>query len=693
MDDWRENTQEEAPAFARSTAGGAVSTDPLGSLGQRFIALAFGFTVSALLSAALVIATAKAGISPGVSPLVVLFGWVVFGRVLGPRLKGFLALAQVSGSGGAAVSAGAVFTVPIIQIYYRKFSTVLPPFDPSAIHGSSIGLGPAGWTSTLAFDAVGRTSAVLDASIASRVPEVDTVMMIVACVAGSLLGWGFVGFGTRRFLSDPRLPAPEAVACDKLIDTAARNPESRPPIWTSLIPGLLGGFLAKAAIQFKWMSETVCQMVFRLDGFEKELPRLTLPLPVSPIYLGIGALLTLPTAGLIFAGALVNSVTVGVTQQHALSPETFRWVGGAAMTVAVLYSLVHYAVEARRSRRAARAPLGAEPAASDDPLLAIPKRTALFLVLGVVAGAGVFAASLSRGGMEANVWIGLAIVAVILMALLSGLGGLLSLQVGSSASPVSGTVFMAMLVLSLTGLGLGLSGSRGLEFLVPILVATCVAICAANDSSQDYKTMQFNGFMVHRSFVGQLVGLLAGCVAVPVALSIAHQSGGFGSTDLPCPQAGFFATVLGTLFGAQQVPWQPCLVGAGLGVIAVGVEIFGRRRGMILSSLAFAVGIYLPAAIGIGILVGAVARRIGAGAQSRVSPTGVLTAAGLITGYALLALAFGLLTTADVDLAPWMRAEPTATSGFLGLGVLVALMALITWNYRRTTAAEREMQS
>ena len=79
-------------------------------------ALLIGAVLSMVISGALVIATAKAGISPGVSPLVVLIGWVVFGSIMRGRLKSFLAILQVTGSGGAAVSAGLIFTDPIIQI-------------------------------------------------------------------------------------------------------------------------------------------------------------------------------------------------------------------------------------------------------------------------------------------------------------------------------------------------------------------------------------------------------------------------------------------------------------------------------------------------------------------------------------------------------------------------------------------------
>ena len=89
-------------------------------------AMVIGAGLSSVISGALVIATAKAGISPGVSPLVVLIGWVVFGSLMKGNLKSFLAMLQVTGSGGAAVSAGLIFTAPILQIHCRSNGTRNP---------------------------------------------------------------------------------------------------------------------------------------------------------------------------------------------------------------------------------------------------------------------------------------------------------------------------------------------------------------------------------------------------------------------------------------------------------------------------------------------------------------------------------------------------------------------------------------
>lgn len=601
-------------------------------------ALLIGALLSMVISGALVIATAKAGISPGVSPLVVLIGWVVFGSMMRAKLRPFLALLQVTGSGGAAVSAGLIFTAPIIQI---------------------------------AADEMGRP-----------VPSVDIVTTLLACVSGSLLGWGFVGLAAKRFLSDPRLPAPEAVACHQLIETAAQNPEERPPVSRSLIPALLGGFVIRSLVFLKWLGE---------EGFKATLPlpqlarenALSLPFPISPLYFGIGALLTFPTAILIFCGGVVNATARSLTaelNQHPgwdLPDETYRWVGGAAMVVAVVASLVSYA------REGARQSTKTQTESSTD-LLDLPARVRNMLVAAITSGALLLVVILFRTETS-YLQIGvLSVVSLILISLLSGLGGLLSLQVGASASPVSGTVFMAMLVLSITGLSLSLTGFVAIETLHPVLVAACVAIAAANDSSQDYKTIQLNQYPVHSVFTGQLVGCLVGAVTVPISLWVAHDAFGLGTDELPCPQAAFFSTVLSSLFAPdKQIPWGPVGIGGLLGCIAVAIEYVGKRRGIILSSLAFAVGIYLPASMGIGILTGNLARVVGARSVSRTSHRGILSAAGLIAGDSLLSLLAGVLIVCQIDLSGLESpSELSWQTTVLGMACLLVFIAMAYANAR-----------
>lgn len=591
-------------------------------------ALLIGAFLSMLISGALVIATAKAGISPGVSPLVVLVGWVVFGTLMRDRLKPFLAILQVTGSGGAAVSAGLIFTAPIIQISAKLMG------EP--------------------------------------VPEVNVMSTLLACISGSLMGWGFVGLAAKRFLTDPRLPAPEAVACDQLIQTAAQSPKQRPPVSISLLPALAGGFLIRMLIFLKALPEVAFAGKISW-GSSPTSPAIGLPVPLSPLFLGIGALLTFPTALLVFCGGLVNAVTKTVSAQQGLPDETYRWVGGAAMVVAVVYSLINYAIEGRKQKSATNIEY-------DESLLELSSGTRTMLFAAIFAGASLLLVILSQAGISVAQVAVLGVTSLLLVSLLSGLGGLLSLQVGASASPVSGTVFMAMLVLSITAVALSLTGIFAIEVLQPVLVASCVAIAAANDSSQDYKTIQLNGFKVSSAFTGQLIGCLVGACTVPFALNIAHKAFGLGTEQLPCPQASFFGTVLTSLFDPDQaIPWGPVGVGLLLGCVAVLIEVIGRARGALLSSLAFAVGIYLPAVMGIGILAGNLSRVVATWSFSKSSHRGILAAAGLIAGDSLFSLLAGILIVCQFPLQSFEATTPWPT--MVSRISLFALCGLLVFTY------------
>ena len=360
------------------------------TLNSKRAGIAFGFVISFVLGAAFVFSALKAGITPGISPLVVLFGWVALGAFFKDDMKGFLAMAQVSGSAGVAVTAGVAFVAPIVQI--------------------------------------------LASELGAEVPPVDIIGLMMAATAGCFLGWGFVGLATQRFLTDPKLPAPEAVACDRLIQTAVDNPEARPPLSKSLLPGLGFGFVMAFLSQIKVLKHSIFDLKFGFMGGETKLP-----LPINPLYFGIGALLTVPTAVLVFSGGLLNAVVKGVSAAEGMPGTTFRWVGGAAMVVAVVYSLIDYVIEGRKTRKA----LANKTEDYDLRLLEIPDSRKKQLLGSIGVGTFMLLAMMLYTGATLVGLVALGDCGLVVDLFLSGLGALLSLQVGSSASPVSGTVFMA----------------------------------------------------------------------------------------------------------------------------------------------------------------------------------------------------------------------------------------------------------
>lgn len=590
------------------------------------LGITFGILVSVVLSSSLVIAGLKAGITPGVSPLVILFAWGAFAKKVasggGTR---FLNLAQVAGSSGMAVTAGVIFTAPAVQILYKNKGLEVPP--------------------------------------------VDVVSLIILSLAGALIGFGFVGLTTKKFLSDKSLPAPEAHACETMIEAAAADPTKRPNLFTSLYLGMLMGVVVPLLVKMHLIRGAVATTAKRRgEDFE-------FALPLDVMVIGIGVLLTLGTGLLVFAGAAIRYfgeywMTGTVTEAGTVMTTDeinffMRWVGGGAMGVAVLWSLLRF-FQARTSDDHDADPQGL--LVLSDGIRKFLKGSIVIgmaiLMIWLIGKEGIGAYSLSMSG---------AILACAMVMV--GLGAILSLQIGSSASPVSGTVFVTILVLSLAALALGHDQIEDTLVLTPLLVGACVAVCTANDSSQDYKTLELCGVKVQDGFIAQFIGLLLGAVTVPLALYVAHEAYTLGSDELAAPQATMFAGVFEAVLIDKSLPLVPITIGAAIGLAAVVLEVVGAKRRLILPAMALAVGIYLPPAMGVAILVGSLIRFAAEGKGKRQRGESILTAAGLITGSALLELVLGVMIIFGFQEAGLeLGANPAVWGtllGFVVIGVVI----------------------
>ncbi len=597
----------------------------------------FGVAITALLSGTFVIAGLKAGITPGVSPLVILCAWGMFAkRASGPNGTRFLNLTQVSGSAGMAVTAGVIFTAPVIQIVYRQQGLVPPP--------------------------------------------VDVMSLIILSLAGALIGFGFVGLATRKFLSDPTLPAPEAKACKTMIGSAVAHAAMRPRMGQSLFAALLIGAGTTLMVKMHALAGS-----FSIFSQRRNDHDFAFRLPLDALLIGIGGLLTLPTALLVFGGAMVRMVgeffiaglepgSVWATERFAGDIDTtLRWAGGATMLVAVCYSLVRFmGIKKLHGSNS-----------EDDQVLEVDPGIRRMLKLSIGLGVLVLVGWLVMASGIGAFAVTMAITILVMAMLMTTLGAILSLQVGSSASPVSGTIFVTTLVLCLAALALGHRQVEDVLILTPLMVGACVAVCSANDSSQDYKTMQLGGVRVQDGFLAQILGLLVGCVVVPIVLYVADESFVMGSDALPAPQGKMFATLISGLLLESVLPWWPIMAGLGLGVLAVLMEVFASRKGWLLPSMALAVGIYLPAVLGTGILIGALFRFAGEFRHGRQTNESILCAAGLITGSALLELILGIMILFGFhEQRLEMFSDPMSWTAALGI---LAIGALLFFNSKSQT--------
>jgi putative OPT family oligopeptide transporter len=121
-----------------------------------------------------------------------------------------------------------------------------------------------------------------------------------------------------------------------------------------------------------------------------------------------------------------------------------------------------------------------------------------------------------------------------------------------------------------------------------------------------------------------------------------------GVKALPAPQANLVRSVAEGMFGGT-LPIGMIAIGAAIGALIIVFDLYLKRRGSRWSApvLAVAVGIYLPLDVSTPILAGGIvaemvarwhARRSPGGDHEKLAQNGMLFAAGLITGEALVGI-------------------------------------------------------
>ncbi|MCH9025209.1 MAG: oligopeptide transporter, OPT family, partial [candidate division Zixibacteria bacterium] len=208
--------------------------------------------------------------------------------------------------------------------------------------------------------------------------------------------------------------------------------------------------------------------------------------------------------------------------------------------------------------------------------------------------------------------------------------------VGSSSSPVSGMTIATLLVTCLILLYFGVDGTAGMVTAMSVGTVVCIAVCMSGDIAQDLKTGYLLGATPRKQQLTEFIGLLFPAMAMGFTLYFLNDAFGFveGATarePLLAPQANIMATIVQGVMNSN-LPWTPILVG---GMIALGVELLG------VSSLPFAIGLYLPLSLSTPIMAGAliayIVRKVSSDQEyNQRNLQGILFASGMVAGDALI---------------------------------------------------------
>jgi putative OPT family oligopeptide transporter len=272
--------------------------------------------------------------------------------------------------------------------------------------------------------------------------------------------------------------------------------------------------------------------------------------------------------------------------------------------------------------------------------------------------------------------------------------------VGSSNKPVSGitiaTILFSAVVLLLL---MGPDSSIGPVAAIMIGAVVCCAACIAGDNLQDLKCGYIVGATPWRQQVMLGIGAVSSALVMAPVLNLLAQAYGIGvpteahPNPLLAPQATLMASVSKGLFGGQ-LPWDMIAIGAGIGIAVIVLDEILRARGSSFRTpvLAVAVGVYLPIELMTPIFLGgllahlAERRRRKAGGTAadleRGSRKGLLFAAGLITGEALMGIAIAVPIVTSGSATVLALPDSLHFGEWLGLAVL----AVLGWLLYRTAA-------
>lgn len=211
--------------------------------------------------------------------------------------------------------------------------------------------------------------------------------------------------------------------------------------------------------------------------------------------------------------------------------------------------------------------------------------------------------------------------------------------VGSSNNPVSGMTIATLLITSIIFKAIGFDGEEGMIGALAVGSVICIIAAMAGDMSQDLKTGFLVGATPRKQQYGELIGAIASGLVIGLVLLLLNKAWGFGSQELPAPQATLMKLVIEGVMGGN-LPWALVFTGVGIGIV---VELLG------IQILPFAVGLYLPIHLSTPIMVGGIIRGILEKRKEEESilkekiEGGVLFSSGLIAGEGLIGILLAIL--------------------------------------------------
>ncbi len=272
--------------------------------------------------------------------------------------------------------------------------------------------------------------------------------------------------------------------------------------------------------------------------------------------------------------------------------------------------------------------------------------------------------------------------------------------VGSSNNPVSGMAIATLLLATALLKATGHTGFAGMTSAICIGTIICIVAAMAGDISQDLKTGYIVGATPVKQQIGEIIGGVVAAIAIGGVMYLLNSAYGFGSTELPAPQATLMKLVVEGVMGGT-LPWGLVLAGVG---IAIVIELLG------LPVLPVAIGLYLPIYLSAPIFVGGMIRyffdkkakssdEAVAVKAKDAADKGILYSSGLIAGEGLVGILLAIFAVAKfgngktwAEAISFANADGVTPLGNIGGLVFFALLCvtLVLYAKKKTKKADKK---
>ena len=525
---------------------------------------------------------------------------------------------------------------------------------------------------------------------------VNFLEVFLSSLFGGVLGILFFIPFRKYFVKDMhgKYPFPEATATTQVLVSgeASKQGSSDGQAKLLVIASLIGGLYDYIVATFGWWAESVTTTAYSWGQALAAKTKFVLSCNTGAAVLGLGYIVGLKYAFVIFAGSIFvwwfviplmgayGSPEIAAMAPSAIFSEYARMIGIGGIAMAGIIGIVKSrGIIGDAVGLAARELKGASTAGKSNrwQLDISMKHIAYFTGIALIGVLLFFWMGVIHTFWQALVaWLVVTVIAFLFTTVAANAIAI----VGSN--PVSGMTLMTLIIASGVFVAIGLNGTSGIVAAMVLGGVVCTALSMAGGFVTDLKIGYWLGSTPKKQESWKFLGTLVSAATVGGVMLMLNNVYGFtGEGAMAAPQANAMAKVIEPMMMGGDTPWTLYIVGAILALILNWLGV---------PALAFCLGMFLPLQLNTPMLVGGLinwfvshSSKDEAVNKARTD-RGTLISSGLIAGGAL----FGVFAAITIMCG---KEVPENGNEFIPqlLG-LVAYAAIIAYLYIASTRAGRK---